>query len=318
MVGSVNSNKEKETVLLLDGGLGRELRFRGVELSPTIWSAAALINAPKVVQDIHFDYIAAGADIITTNTYGVIRSDLASLGLEKRFAELNLLACELAHNARETSGKEILIAGSLPPMGGSFRADRVGPAAEIELFYREQVEILAPHVNLFICETMASAREAEAAAKAACPAGKPVWIAWTLHEDRSGKLRSGESWREALHMLAGLPISGMLANCSAPESITRFLEEFKARDIPWHGGYANTFTAIPEDWTLDGERESDGLLPLRGDLDPQRYLDHVTDWIAAGASVIGGCCGTRPAHIKLMRNYLAEIGRSAAPGTVTP
>ena len=310
--GHVTDNIQKQTVLLLDGGLGRELRFRGVELSNTIWSAAALIQAPQIIEDIHLDYVMAGADIITANTYGVIRSDLAKAGIENRFAELNLLACELADKARKKSGRDILIAGSLPPLRGSFRADLVGPYDEIEELYREQVEILAPHVDLFLCETMASTVEAKAAATAACKTHKPVWVAWTLHEDRSGRPRSGETVSEALRAIAELPVSGILANCSAPESIAGFLREISSADIRWRGGYANTFTAIPEDWTLHGEQTSDGLLPLRRDLDPHSYLSHVAGWIGTGASVIGGCCGTRPAHIGVIHNYLEEHQLSAA------
>ncbi|MBW2514431.1 MAG: homocysteine S-methyltransferase family protein, partial [Deltaproteobacteria bacterium] len=112
--------------VLLDGGLGRELRFRGVAVPTTIWSAAALMSAPEEVRRIHLDYIAAGADIITANTYGVIRSDLAKVGIEDRFAELNILACDLAVQARDASSRQVMIAGSLPPLGGSFRPDRVG------------------------------------------------------------------------------------------------------------------------------------------------------------------------------------------------
>ena len=90
--------------LLLDGGMGRELRFRGVEIPETIWSANALLVAPDIVRQIHADYIAAGADVITTNTYGVIRADLAKAGIAERFAELNLLACQLAAEARDGVG----------------------------------------------------------------------------------------------------------------------------------------------------------------------------------------------------------------------
>ena len=134
----------KNNIVLLDGGLGRELRFRGVELSDTIWSAIALFEAPEILQKIHLDYIKAGADIITTNTYGIIRTDLAKEGVEHQFAELNLLACKLADQARKQAGSNTLIAGSLPPLRGSFRADLVGPFAEIEPLYREQAHILAP------------------------------------------------------------------------------------------------------------------------------------------------------------------------------
>src|SRR5579872_6402733 len=93
--------------LLLDGGTGRELRRRGVPILDTIWSANALVVAPDVVRQVHLDYIRVGADVITTNSYGVIRRDLAKEGIEDRFAELNRLAGRLAVEAREAGGREI-------------------------------------------------------------------------------------------------------------------------------------------------------------------------------------------------------------------
>jgi S-methylmethionine-dependent homocysteine/selenocysteine methylase len=284
--------------------MGRELRFRGVPVPETIWSAGALLTDPDAVRQIHADYIAAGADIITTNTYGVVRSDLAKEGLEGRFVELNTLACRLALEARAACRREVLMAGSLPPLRGSYRPDRVGPSDAIEALYREQADLLAPHVDLLLCETMSSAVEGRAAAAAACRTGKPVWVAWTLHEDRSGRLRSGESVERAAAALEGLPVCGCLANCCAPESITRAMPALRSSGVPWIGGYANTFAPIPEDWTLDGSRETDGLLALRDDLDSERYALHASDWLAAGATVVGGCCGTRPAHTARLRKLI--------------
>ena len=292
--------------VLLDGGLGRELRFRGVSLSKTIWSAEALMTAPEIVRQIHLDYIAAGADIITTNTSGVIRQELAKEGLEDRFAELNTRACNLALEAREASEREVVIAGSLPPLGGSYRPDLVGPPQEIEALYQERVELLAPHVDLLLCETMSSATEGQAAARAACQTGKPVWVAWTLHENLSGDLRSGEKVAKAVAALQGLPVSGFLANCCAPESITKIMPQLTDTGAQWIGGYANTFTPIPQDWTLDGEKDTDGLLTLRSDLGPEEYSPHVSEWLASGATVVGGCCGTRPSHTAKMRALLDE------------
>lgn len=299
--------RNHDHIILLDGGMGRELRFRGVEISEVIWSASALITAPSVVYDIHVDYINAGAEIITTNTYGVIRSDLAKDGIEDRFGELNMLACTLAQDARNGTNPDVRIAGSLPPLYGSYRPDLVHPFNEIEPRYREQAEILAPYVDLFICETMSSAAEAYAAAHAACQMGKPVWVSWTLHEDRSGSLRSGESIAEAVSALADLPISGLLCNCCAPESVTAALPALQATGITVIGGYANTFQPVPKDWTLDGDGESDGLLGLRLDLEPAAYAQHVNDWLSAGATVVGGCCGTRPAHIAALRQLLDTL-----------
>jgi len=292
--------------VLLDGGLGRELRFRGVAVPETIWSAGALITDPDIVRQIHIDYIAAGADVITANTYGIIKRDLSNVGIVDRFTELNTLACRLAAEARDQSQREVLIAGSLPPLRGSFRPDRVGPIDEIEALYREQADLLAPHVDLLLCETMSSAAEGRAAARAACRTGRPVWVAWTLHEDRSGNLRSGETVDEAITALQGLPVSGYLANCCAPESITTALPRLAASGIEWIGGYANTFAPIPQDWTLDGDKETDGSLTLRRELDPEGYAAHAADWLAAGATVVGGCCGTRPAHTAKVRALMDE------------
>lgn len=292
------THAQKKRPIILDGGMGRELRFRGVEILPTIWSASALLSAPSVVRDVHRDYIDAGAEIITTNTYGIIRNELAREGIEERFADLNRFACELAIEARDQSGRHVKIAGSLPPLNGSYRPDRVWPFKVIEPLYREQSEVLAPYVDFFICETMASAAEGFAAATAACSTGKPVWVSWTLHEDRSGRLRSGETVNEAIDALRGLPVAGFLANCCAPESILSAMPDLAATGAEFVGGYANTFTPVPETWTLDGSEPTSGFIDLRQDLDPDSYGAHVNAWLDAGATVIGGCCGTRPAHIR--------------------
>ncbi|BBO84130.1 homocysteine S-methyltransferase [Desulfosarcina ovata subsp. sediminis] len=290
--------------VLIDGGMGRELQFRGVALSESIWSAQGLIDAPDVVRQIHRDYITVGADIITTNTYGLIRDDLAKAGIADRFAELNEKACALAREACDKAARPVLVAGSLPPLRGSFRPDLVGPKAENLTCYREQARLLAPHVDLLLCETMSSALEARTAAEAACETGRPVWVSWTLHEDESGRLRSGETIAQAVFMLADLPVSGFLTNCASPASITRAISKLSAATDQRVGGYANTFHPIPEDWRLDGQKTSDGLLPLRDDLGPDAYSVHAARWLDAGASVIGGCCGTRPAHIKKLRDLI--------------
>jgi len=295
-----------ERTILLDGGMGRELRFRGIETPATIWSTQALLVAPEVVRDIHMDYIAAGADIITANTYGIIRSDLAKEGIEDRFEALNKLACTLALEARDAAGHPVWIAGSLPPLKGSFRPDLVGDYNEIERLYREQAEILAPHVDLLLCETMSTSTESRAAASAACQTGKPVWVAWTLHEDRSGRLRSGESIADAAAAIANFPIDAYLANCCAPESITAALPYLIETGAQYIGGYANTFELIPADWELAGEEESDWSLDLRSDLDPDSYAGHVTRWLDEGANVVGGCCGTRPEHIARMSELISK------------
>lgn len=286
--------------LLLDGGTGRELRRRGVPILDTIWSANALIVSPDTVREVHRDYILAGADVITTNTYGLIRDRLAVEGIEDRYAELNRLACQLAQQSREDAERPVAIAGSLPPLRGSYRPDLVGAHKDILPLYREQVELLAPYVDLFLCETMSSAAEALAAATAAAESGKPVWVSWTLHEDQSGRLRSGESVKEAAGAIAHLPVSAFLANCCAPESISAAMDDLAAIGRGPVGGYANAFRPVPKDWVMD----RDGLLPLRDDLHPDEYAMHVARWHDHGATIVGGCCGTGPEHIEWLRRMM--------------
>jgi S-methylmethionine-dependent homocysteine/selenocysteine methylase len=296
-----------DRLVLLDGGMGRELRLRGVPMLNTIWSATALITAPEIVRQVHIDFIEAGADVITTNSYGVVRTQLAKEEMEQDFEALNGKACELALQAREAAGRDVLIAGSLPPLHGSLDAALSRPFAEIEPLYREQAEILAPQVDLFLCETMCCAEEAAAAATAAASTGRPVWVSWSLQDDGLARLRSGETVGEAAARLADLPVAALLANCCTPESIAAAMPALRTArpDIPF-GGYANAIANVPQGWTLDGSPRVGTQFAYREDLEPGAYAGHVAGWVERGARIIGGCCGIGPAHIaRLRRDFIA-------------
>jgi len=290
-------------VVVMDGGMGQELLARSGGEEHPLWSAHALIEDPDLVRDVHSDYVRAGAEIILTNTYSLIRHRLAAHGLEERYQELMALAGVLAQQARDEVGGEALIGGSLPPLFGSYRPDNVRPISEIEPLYQEQAEILAPYVDFFICETMSSAAEARAAASAAASIGKPVWVAWTLVDDGRPVLRSGETIADAAQALDGLGVSGYLANCCAPESISAAMPTLAALGQPVVGGYANGFRGIPKGWSST-ESGLDAL-GTRDDLGPKSYAGHVETWIDLGAQVVGGCCEIGPAHIAEIRDRVA-------------
>ncbi len=297
---SRNEQSRTREVILLDGGMGRELWYRGVEIPASIWSANALLVAPEVVQQVHEDYIDAGARIITTNTYAIVREPFASIGIEDRYEELMVLACELAVAARDARDPAVRIAGSLPPLQESYRPDLVMPVDTLLPMYREMVELMSPFVDLFICETMSASTEALAAATAAAETGKPVWVGWTLDDYHPDRIKSGEAIAEAVARLRDVAVEGMLANCCMPESIAAAMPELVNTGKSYIGGYANTFFTPPPDWTL----EEEGPLGLRDDLEPEPYARLVDQWLDAGANVVGGCCGTRPAHIAEIRRHL--------------
>ena len=287
-------SKLPDGLILLDGGMGQELINRNASGQGVLWSAKALFDFPDAVQAIHEDYILAGADVITTNSYACIRNNFEPEGLLDRLGEMNRLAAELAQRARDKLGKPVLIAGSMGPQRGSYRPDLVGSFEETEALYREQAEFLAPQVDFFICETLSCLLEAKAAVTAAASTGKPFWLSWSIEESGAAKLRSGESVQNAWKDIADSGVSAVLLNCSPPEAIDKALPELVAiSDVPV-GAYANAFTPIPEKWDFHG---NESIPPSRTDVTPEVYLDHARGWKAAGARIIGGCCEVGPAHI---------------------
>ncbi|WP_263835179.1 homocysteine S-methyltransferase family protein [Salinibacter sp.] len=307
--------------VLLDGGLGQELIRRGMPgTEPSLWSANALTEAPDLVQEVHEAYLRAGADVITTNTYATPPERLSEAGLDGRAEALNREAGRLAERARAAVGRDALIAGSLPPIRGSYRPDLVGEAGEIEPQYREQAGYLAPHVDLFLCETMSTPGEARAAARAAAPTGRPVLVSYTIAdpsspEDAEPRLRNGQSLEEAVDALSGLPVEGVLLNCSHPESISAAVPVLRGLTDRPVGAYANAFTHIPDGF----DERADALDPdarpdRREDLSPKAYGEHVEDWLRAGADIVGGCCEVGPghiAHLRTMVNGAADARRAA-------
>ncbi|MSO93336.1 MAG: homocysteine S-methyltransferase family protein [Rhodospirillales bacterium] len=295
---------EKRKTLVLDGGMGRELKRRGAGVDETLWSAGALVRAPAIVRDAHRAFIEAGADVITLNNYAVTPKTLAKGGIAERLDELTRLSAALAGEAREQSGRHVQIAGALPPLSGSFRPDLVDTDATNAAVYRRIVDILAPDVDLFLCETMSSAREARAAASAARAAGARTWVAWTLAPGRPAakgpRLLSGETLDDALAALDGLGVEAVLFNCCPPEAITAAIPALREKTDLAIGGYANAYQSVPSNWKL----EKDGFVPLREDLDVERYARVAQRWLDDGADIVGGCCGIGPAHIAALRTLV--------------
>lgn len=291
---------------LLDGGMGQELLRRGIDADDNaLWSANALLHAPDTVQAVHEDFLRAGADVITTNTYATPRERLAAEGLGDRFEALNEQAGHLATAARDAVTPDALIAGSLPPIRGSYRPDRVGPFDALVPQYREMAEVLAPYVDFFLCETMATATEARAAATGAASTDRPVVVSWTLvdhpSEAEDGLLRDGTSLADALDALSDRSLAAVLVNCAPPESVTAAVPRLSHHATVPVGGYANGFQSIPDDWQYD---DPDVLPETRDDLAPGAYAGYVRQWIADGAQIVGGCCEIGPDHISYLRGML--------------
>jgi len=297
-------------ITLLDGGMGQELIRRAGDDPHPLWATRVMLDHPGLVQAIHADYFAAGATIATANTYAIHHDRLTKHGLDDRFADLHGAALTEAEAARTAHGSG-RIAGSLGPLVASYRPDAHPPHDQAAALYAEVAQLLAPRCDLLIGETVASVAHARALIAGARPAaeahGIPLWLSVTV-DDRDGTcLRSGEPIADLSGHLDG--VAALLANCSAPEAMDQAMPHLAAHGLPF-GAYANGFQQITAEFLKDNPTVD--ALSARPELTPDRYADFALGWIEAGASIVGGCCETGPAHIAEIARRLRASGHTVA------
>jgi len=287
--------------ILLDGGMGQEIYNRGGKGGYGEWATAALYEDPSLVREIHLDYIRAGADVITTNTYGTTRPRMAAVGMEERFEVLVRTAGELACQARDEGERgDVRIATSLPPLEASYVNEFELSYEETSAQFGEMMDLLDPYVDIYLGETLSTSFEARAFLEAARGRGKTTWLALTLGDHGATDLRVGEKLEDLIALARAYMPDAFLVNCCTPDSVGAALPILQASGLPF-GGYANGFVEIPAAWDERG-----GVMPLetRRDLSPDIYAEDVARWIEAGAAIVGGCCETGPAHIARLRQLI--------------
>jgi len=296
----------QRALVVLDGGMGRELQRSGAPFRQPEWSALALSEAPEAVVGVHAAFIAAGAQVITSNSYAVVPFHIGEPRFARESLQLATVAGQLARQAADASAQPVQVAGSLPPLFGSYRPDLFQPERVTEVL-TPLLQGLAPHVDLWLAETQSSIAEVRAIHSHLPADGKPFWVSFTLQDedvDSVPRLRSGEPVADAINAVADLGVVAVLFNCSQPEvigaalDVARAVIEARQADIAI-GAYANAFPPQSKEATAN-----DGLSELREDLDPPGYLVWARDWRARGASLIGGCCGIGPEHIAEIKRNL--------------
>ncbi len=279
-------------ITILDGAMGTELDRRSMDTGLPLWSANALLAAPDVVKQIHLDYLRAGAHVITANTFRTNLRTLAQAGLAGRSRELTLLAVDLARQAvaefrAAHPATHPLIAGSMAPVEDCYSPWLVPNDAELEAEHGELARHLADAgCDLLLIETMNTAREAAVAARAAAATGLPVWISFTLNPRND--LLGGDSLRDAVQAVLRVKPAALLVNCipvaQTFEAVLALRHAVGSAPVRL-GAYANA-----------GHVEEAGWSMTHG-VTPEAYAQAAMSWLAAGASIVGGCCGTTPAHI---------------------
>lgn len=279
--------------IILDGGMGQELVRRLVTKPDRLWSAQILMEFPHLVEELHYEFIEAGCDVITLATYPCTLQRLESEGKLDLFDELHKNAIAAAENARnKASERDIAIAGCLPPLVRSYSPETAPEFEKAVESYMRIVNAQKDHVDLFICETMSSIHEAQSAVAAAKTSGLPIWVAFRLNDDDPDYLQSGELFSKAISEIEKLSIDALLLNCARPETIKVNLEELK-KFSGLTGIYPNGFTNI----TSLQESGTVEKLERRKDLNPEQYAAFMKDAFKQGIDILGGCCEVTPEHI---------------------
>ncbi len=271
-------------VLCLDGATGTELEARGVPCELPLWSAHALVEAPGVVEAIHRDYVEAGAEALTANTFRTQARALARGGLTGRDEELTRLAVELARRAADARS---WVLGSAPPLEDCYRPELAPDPGVLTPEHAAHARNLArAGVDAVFAETHNTVREAVAALEAAGAAGLPALVSFVC--DAHACLLSGESLEEALAAVAPLAPIAVGVNCLPPDHADACLAPLARSGLPF---------GIAANLGAPGERPG---APREHDCTPEEFATRASAWRNAGAAWIGGCCGTTPAHLRAL------------------
>lgn len=282
--------------LVLDGGTGSELRRRGVRLSDICWSAAANLDHADLLEAIHGDYIRAGADIVTANTFATTRFVLARAGLDDRFEEINASALGTARRAAALSSRDVAVAASLSCLPPGFDR-RAYPDSDAEYAaYCELADRFAEcDVDLVLLEMMQDTAHAVRACRAVRSAGLPFWIGISCRLGRGGSQDlvafddPGCAFDAVLEALLPFDPEGFSIMHSPLDAIMPALERLR---VSWAGAMG-AYAEIP--YAEDPEK---GLVCSTS---PSDYARAAREWLDAGCMLVGGCCGTTPAHIEALR-----------------
>jgi methionine synthase / methylenetetrahydrofolate reductase(NADPH) len=281
-------------VLVCDGAMGTMLHAAGNSLDRAL--PELTLSNPELVSTIHESYVSAGVDVIQTNTFGANRLRLANLGSSAPIRDINLAGVRLAREAQRRAGRPVFIAGSVSPAVTASQRHQVAPHERVEAI-REQVEALVeggPDVLVF--ETFGYLEElVEAVTVAAQLTDLPIIAQATFTDD--GHTLGGETPREVASALRDLPVVGIGTNCTlGPQGLLAVVTELhKASTLP--------VSALPNAGLprrVHGRR-------FEYSIDGNYFARYARRYVQAGASLIGGCCGTTPTHIRAALQEIADL-----------
>ena len=295
---------DKEKLILIDGGMGQELIYRSKIKPDNLWSARVMLDNYNLVVDLHKDFIKAGAEAITLNTYSVTPQKLKRNNLEDMFNTLKKSAIKAANQAIHSSEteKKIQLLGCLPPLIMSYKASIGMEKKEAIETYQRIVDIQQPFVDIFCCETVCSIEEAIIVTEVALQSDKKVWLSFCVKEEDGATLRSGEKLEDALKEFDTSEVNSFLVNCAPPEAISKSINVMKNFSKPF-GGLPNGFETVN---FLDVGNDV-SILEKRNDFSIDKFVQDMLSYIRNNASIVGGCCEVSPEYISAVRDKILSL-----------
>lgn len=287
---------------ILDGGMGQELLRRGMKPKGTLWSASALLNTNyhKLLLDTHLDFIKAGAEVIVTTSFATRKIRLLENKIEDKFEYLNKKAGEIAQNTKKYY-PNVLIAGGLPPQNLTYKPD-IRSDNKIRDDFFNQAKLLNPYIDFFYFDVLSSIREIKIGIESIREFHKPFLVG--MHISEGTKLPSGEKISDLIDSLDINGLLGITLSCVSPENFQSNLDEIKSLGVPFGfklNAYLKTNPMPKLDKTNKNQKiiNPNELLGIREDLTPEKMAQFAEKFKDAGATIIGGCCETRPSHIEM-------------------
>lgn len=272
--------------------MGSELLRRGVTSATTLWGVGALIHDPQAVLQVHRDYVAAGCEVLTANTFRVAPYALRRFPRYPKPQELAKTAVDLAREAARTSARQVLVLASMTTLEDCYQPHLVPDDATLAQEHRRTAEVLAgAEPDGLLLETFNTIREAQAACQAAVATGLPVIVCFTCQS--GGRLLSGENTAAAARAVTMPGVVAVGVNCTRISDLMPALMPMAlGTDLPLVA-YANNA------WY---DEQSPHLAAAR--VSPQTYARCMLACVAAGARLVGGCCGTTPEDMAAVRAML--------------
>ena len=291
-------------VRILDGGMGQQLLKKGLKSKGTLWSAGALLNKKNhhLVSDIHLSFIRAGADVIVTNNFTARKIRMRQNRVIKKFKYANEQACKLAVMAKEKSKRNILIAGALPSQRDTYVEDK-RKIKELEKDFDEQAKIISPYIDFFYFDVFSSGREIGIASNVAEKLNKKVLVG--IHLRKNGKLPSGESIKNVITKFKNSNWLGIICSCVSPEIAIKGCKILSKYKIPY--GFKINLWGVQEPTPVKkfntakfNEIGTNPNIALgsRKDVTPKHFYKIAKKLKDEGATILGGCCETKPSHIR--------------------